>query len=243
MTTMDYNQITLDERIRLENMIQKNMQLGYDELIFESLEWLNTPAAKEYFFKRAGRLSAFFEESGINDEWERIVSNRATKGADIAAQVYEYTKKKNSVTDILEYTQTERNVLNNLCDSQYLLVRNSSEGLIQNIRTSMVQDYAAGTHPTETSLRQTLTEGINGWTPEQRAVVIARTETARIINDANLMQYMNDGVTMVEFLASGDACDECSSLEGRPVPIQEALDAPIVHPNCRCTWIPVIPNQ
>ena len=56
MITMDYNQITLDERIRLENMIQKNLQLGYDELIYESLEWLNTPAAQEYFFKRAGRL-------------------------------------------------------------------------------------------------------------------------------------------------------------------------------------------
>jgi len=105
----------------------------------------------------------------------------------------------------------------------------------------MVQDYAAGTHPTETSLRQTLTEGINGWTPQQRAVVIARTETARIINDANLMQYMKDGVTMVELLVSSD-CDECGSLAGRQVPIQEALDAPIVHPNCKCTWIPVIPD-
>ena len=243
MTTMDYNQITLDERIRLEQRIQKNINMTFDELLYETVLWMDKEAVREYFFKRAGRLSSFFEESGIQDEWEHIVSKHANEGADIAAQVYEYAKKKNSVTDILEYTQTERNVLNNLCDSQYLLVRNSSEGLIQNIRTSMVQDYAAGTHPTETSLRQTLTEGINGWTPEQRAVVIARTETARIINDANLMQYMNDGVTMVEFLSSGDACDECSSLEGRQVPIQEALDAPIVHPNCRCTWIPVIPNQ
>jgi SPP1 gp7 family putative phage head morphogenesis protein len=76
-----------------------------------------------------------------------------------------------------------------------------------------------------------------------RAEVLARTETMKAYNEGAITQYEKHGITEVEWLASyGDrTCDECAMLDGERFPIDRKPDCPL-HPNCRCTLLPVIPE-
>lgn len=74
-----------------------------------------------------------------------------------------------------------------------------------------------------------------------KSITIARTETLAAGNAAAKERYKGFGVEMVEWVASLDdsVCEECESEHGNVYPIDDAPDLP-VHPNCRCTLVPVI---
>jgi len=77
-----------------------------------------------------------------------------------------------------------------------------------------------------------------------RSLMVARTETIRMANQGALANYKENNVREVSFTAalSDRTCEECMSLDGKVFEISNIPpDALIpVHPNCRCTYIPVI---
>ena len=229
--------LTDHERRALELQIHKNILNGFDEILSATEEWLELESTKNYFFKQSGRLVEFMENSGIRDEWQNIINKRATKGADIIEEVYNYGRNK-GLKDIVEYTQTERRIVNNLADYNYELIKEVTEDHVRSIRGRLIDDFGLGVNPRNTNLKE-MTElpGIRGWSPEYRAELIARTETARATNIGTLQQYKADGAQFVELIVNTD-CDECGAHAGEKVPIDEALDEPIFHPNCKCTWKP-----
>lgn len=237
-----YRLLTAEERRRFESLIEANIVEGFAEAVDRTTEWLSTPAARDFFFERQGQINKFYRESGIEQEWQNIVTRRATRGADIAEQIYTYSRNMNS-EGVVEFNRRERAILNNICDNQYELVRNTTQYEVEGIRRSILQDVAEGRNPKQTHLREVQLQPINGQSPEQRAVTIARTETATISNLAALEQYQADGVEMVVLVGGGNvnSCDECSELAGEEIPIDEAMDMPVLHPNCACTWRAVVP--
>jgi len=82
-----------------------------------------------------------------------------------------------------------------------------------------------------------------------RAERIARTEVARSTTFATLESYrQSEIVEMKEWLTAADEKveEQCASLEGLTVPLDESFhgeDGPPLHPNCRCTVIPVIKSN
>lgn len=82
-----------------------------------------------------------------------------------------------------------------------------------------------------------------------RAERIARTEVARSTTFATLEAYrQSEIVEMKEWLTAADERveEDCASLEGLTVPLDETFrgeDGPPLHPNCRCTVIPVIKSS
>jgi len=74
-----------------------------------------------------------------------------------------------------------------------------------------------------------------------RAVTIARTETMYAVNQGTLIRYSQAGVRRVKVLVGIDerTCDDCRPLHGNEYEIGSEPALP-VHPNCRCTVIPVI---
>ena len=95
---------------------------------------------------------------------------------------------------------------------------------------------------------------------------IARTETLKASNDATVAAYKQTGfVTGKEWVVNPDACLQCEEFEGKTVPLDEAflavgqsytytdengeeqsitnnydtIEQPPLHPNCRCTIIPI----
>lgn len=228
--------LTDHERRLLALKVQRNILKGFDEMISATEEWLQLKSTEQYFFKQSGRLTEFMETSGIRNEWDKIIQARATKGADIIEEIYNYGRNKGLTEEIVEYTQAEHRIVNNLCDYNYELIKEVSEDQIRSIRTRLIDDFGNGVNPRNTNLKE-MTElpGINGWTPEYRAELIARTETSRATNIGTLQQYKAEGARFVELVVNTD-CDTCGEHAGERVPIDEALNEPIFHPNCKCTW-------
>ena len=73
-----------------------------------------------------------------------------------------------------------------------------------------------------------------------RAEMIARTETAQAVSEGTLEGYREAGVEHVRWEAAGDPCEICASYDGYEYTRLEAGGLIPQHPNCRCTWIPVV---
>jgi len=75
-----------------------------------------------------------------------------------------------------------------------------------------------------------------------RAEMIARTETSASLNNGALEAYGTADVGRVRLEAAADACEVCQDLDGNIYTLAEAegIIPDETHPNCRCTWIPVI---
>lgn len=78
-----------------------------------------------------------------------------------------------------------------------------------------------------------------------RSEMIARSETIRAANEGALLQYKENEVKFVKFIAvpgqpDGRTCEKCLQLNGQEIAIEKAQGLIPVHPNCRCTYSAVI---
>ena len=80
---------------------------------------------------------------------------------------------------------------------------------------------------------------------EERAELIARTETIKASVEGNMIAYRESGVVVgKEWILGAEACDVCvANAEAGVIPLDALFpngdDAPPAHPNCRCSVIPV----
>lgn len=76
-----------------------------------------------------------------------------------------------------------------------------------------------------------------------RAATMARTETITAFNQGAELRYAQAGVTTLEWLSAHDpprVCEECLALDGTTFRVKSNHPRPPLHPNCRCTVIPVM---
>lgn len=216
---------------------------AFDEVLVQTVTWLNEESTKEFLYGQHYRLSDFFEESGIRNKWDEIIRKRAKMGANLSEEIYEFARSIGRETDLIPYTPKEKVILNHLCDNNYELIKGVTEDQITGIRRQLIQDYAEGLHPSTTTIKKHLDEiklqPINGLSPEKRAEMIARTETRRAMNIGTLQTFKEQGVEFVQPLCSPDCCSECEAHSEEVYHIDDALDEPNFHPNCNCGWKPV----
>jgi SPP1 gp7 family putative phage head morphogenesis protein len=80
---------------------------------------------------------------------------------------------------------------------------------------------------------------------KRRAEMLARTEIIRAHHQAKVAEMKSwevEGVYVVAELATakdGRVCPDCAGLEGKQYSLEEAERLIPVHPNCRCTIVPV----
>ena len=70
-----------------------------------------------------------------------------------------------------------------------------------------------------------------------RAMMIARTETARALSAGTLDAYARAGIHKVQWVADPEACDICLDNNGNIYTIAEAEPLQPAHPNCECAWV------
>ena len=106
------------------------------------------------------------------------------------------------------------------------------------LRKALVEGFEAG------ESAQQLTKRIkkyyrNGY--EKRAAMVARTEVIAASNEGAIQGYEKAGLQKVDFYPSPDACEECGEIMlDNPFPLDQAHGLIPVHPNCRCTWLPLV---
>lgn len=77
---------------------------------------------------------------------------------------------------------------------------------------------------------------------KRRSVLIARTETISASAHGAIEGYKEAGLEKAEFMASLDdrTCDDCDSMDGEEFLLEDCVGIIPVHPDCRCTFLPVI---
>lgn len=78
----------------------------------------------------------------------------------------------------------------------------------------------------------------------KRPDVLARTETQKATSEGTITAYKDLGVQRVRWLTiMDDRTDaECIENNGKLMTLEEASGQIPIHPNCRCTWVPVGPT-
>ena len=76
---------------------------------------------------------------------------------------------------------------------------------------------------------------------------LVRTEASRVMNEATLNNYKENGIKKYEYMAYLDSktSKQCKSLDGKVFNIEDAkagVNLPPMHPNCRSTIIPFLEN-
>lgn len=117
-------------------------------------------------------------------------------------------------------------------------------GMSSKIGSALSQGIAEGRGPIEIAsrLNREVDIGLN------RARVLARTEIIRAHAEGTLNTYESMGIedveAEVEFSTAKDSrvCQRCRGLHGKVMSIADARGVIPVHPQCRCKWLPFIPD-
>lgn len=116
-----------------------------------------------------------------------------------------------------------------------------TEKLSNTVRECVIDSIVNGKTKQE-CIRSVLIRNKVAYNEAQRLI---QTETAYVINKANLDTYKEEGATHVEIMAELKArtCEDCTKRNGRRIPIDEAKigkNIPPFHPSCHCDILPVI---
>lgn len=121
-----------------------------------------------------------------------------------------------------------------------------SDFMASRMSSILSQGMVDGAHPRQ--IAKEMADTING-VGLARARTIARSETMFAHAESTLNSYQEAGIEGVEvlseFVTAGDnkVCPKCQDLDGEKFTIQEARGIIPVHPNCRCAWLPYIPED
>ncbi|WP_304093183.1 phage minor head protein [Methanobrevibacter ruminantium] len=235
-----------------------------NQQINEAIGWLDTEEAKDFFFGHAQEQKEIFEE--LESEWERILNEKYETIDDLLEEVYKYGKIKGyqKISETLKYTETDKLALTHVRNYNFNLIQKLDGELRQAIKNRIFQAVISGENP-RSFANKLVDLGLerlpnSTFTPQQRAVMIARTEVARAQNTGILQSYVNEGYTQVKILTAEDdnVCYLClknayefnedddvifaNRGEERIHNIKDLIDkknwVPL-HPNCRCTYLSI----
>jgi HK97 family phage portal protein len=138
-----------------------------------------------------------------------------------------------------------------------------NDRILEELQNTLAQGVTAGESLSKLKQRvASVYDKLNGYQAER----IARTETLKASNAATSWAYQQTGyVTGKQWSVNPDACPECAEFDGKTVPLDDSflamgdsytytdengdeqtvvntydtVEEPPLHPNCRCTIIPV----
>jgi HK97 family phage portal protein len=149
--------------------------------------------------------------------------------------------------------------LNFVREQEYRFANSVGKHSGQQIQTAIKNAIESGS--TLGELKSDLKNRFAGKMADNRAAMIARTETIRAANEGSRAAYKSAGVVKMRWLASSDPCPYCSGLNGKVVSVEDNflsqgdefqpkgatrplnmdygdIPSPPCHPGCRCTIVP-----
>lgn len=172
---------------------------------------------------------------------------RSAYGSGLRQAATELRKRGIDVTEAsLEATfnaGVHRDSLELLYTRNYQALQGITDDVSKEIGRELANGFAQGWNPRKTARK--LTDRVDS-IGKTRATTMARTETINAHAEAALNRYERQGVEQVngqaEWIATDDrrTCPICRNLDGNVYAIEEARGKIPQHPNCRCSWLPVV---
>lgn len=237
-----------------------------DSQIGESIAWLQSDAAEEYFFEQVSLQKEIFD--ALEDSWDDILENSYPSVDELLDNIYEVGKEKgySNIRESLRYTDADKEAIRIAKDYNFYLIRKLDNDLRETVKNKILKGIISGENPY--NLAKTLVDAgvqqLDGspFTARQRATMIAKTETSRMQNTGMLQSYVNEGYTQVKILTAEDkdVCTTCLEYafkfnKDEPrvyspellkrekvhdiVTLIKGGKFPPFHPLCRCTYLTV----
>lgn len=167
----------------------------------------------------------------IRDEFEGIFRKGGEAG-DALAQALLQSRQSNTVRT---FAQMPVVAIANIASQS--MERLSGHALVFREKATQIllQGLTQGWGPQK--IKQALQQQLN--LVAHRAETIQRTETLSALNAAAKERYQREGVSLVEFVPTGDdrTCPTCADRAGEIYELSKAPQPPI-HPRCRCVLVP-----
>ena len=235
-----------------------------DSQINESVAWLNSDEARDYFFQDAEVQKEIFD--ALEDAWDTIFDEEYGNVDDLLDRVYDEGKQKGyaNIKETLGYTNADWEAIRLAKDYNYDLIKNLTGDVQSSVKDKILQGIIMGENPynlSKTLVKAGVTPLPNSsFTARQRATMIAKTEVSRMQNTGMVQSYLNEGYTQVKILTAEDdhVCSTCLwyayhydaeehlTFESRGqervhdiVTLIKGGKFPPFHPLCRCTYLTV----
>ena len=195
--------------------------------------------------RRAAAGGAVTTNSKWQDTFVRSAYSKGLNHAEAALRGEGIPFDSQTVRDLFN-APLHRNALEALYTRQFDALQGITSEVSTQISEVLTEGLATGQGPLDMARDMRGRVEAIGMT---RSKLLARTETIRVHADSTLNRYQDAGVDRVtvfaEFTTAGDdrVCQTCQDLEtGEAIPLNEARGIIPVHPNCRCAWLPAIPD-
>lgn len=151
-----------------------------------------------------------------------------------------YTKTNDIIEPGKEYTIFNENIAKKIVDSNFKgatiseRIKGATSKTGQQIQSAIISTAIAGKDYRAVSKELAKRLSVS----RSAAETIVRTETMRVINEAQKQSYKDKGYQKIIWLAELDerTCTECKAIDGKEYDIDKAPS--ILHPRCRCTCYP-----
>lgn len=243
MDVCDFNKDLFDtstlssDEIRYFNSITR----GFDKQIQFFIDWLDSDEARRIFYENEQYNESTFTK--IEEEIKNIVGDTSLTADEIISRIYDSGLQAGAdeIRRTKYYNDATKYGLEFLQDYNHLLIDSVNTDLKKHIQAEIFTGIVAGEGMPEVANRilDATNHSLTGKTlsARQRAMMIARTETARAMTQGRLQSYANYGVHEVKILTAGDerVCAICREAAGKIFRIEKAGDLVPFHPLCRCS--------
>lgn len=189
----------------------------------------------------------FLEDVGAGDitpGWiQKFVRAAYSKGATTALSMMSKDDKELAVMSVqnLLATPFHRERVGQLFDRNFTELQGFSNSMATNLQRIVADGLIRGDNPRAIARELSARVAIE----RSRAEKIVRTEIIRTNAEAQLNTFERFGRQEVqleaEWITAEDdrVCPECEAMSGQVFSIDEARGLIPLHPNCRCSWIPL----
>ena len=237
------------DKALFDNSTLSNDEIKYFDSIIEGfnnqtqfyIDWLDSDEARRIFYENEEYNEHTFGK--IEEQIKEIANDTSLTADEIITRIYDSGLQAGAdeIKRTKYYNDATKYGLSFLQNYNFDLITNINTDLANHIRAEIFTGIAAGEGMPEVAQRilAATDNSLTGKTlsARQRAMMIARTETARAMTQGRLQSYANYGVREVKILTAGDenVCAICREAETKIFKIEEAGNLVPFHPLCRCS--------
>ncbi len=233
---------------RAMNKVLDDFEATYDKLIAAATEGRTPTPADLYKLDRYWKM-----QKHLKEELQKLGDKEVAFLSRQFELEWQYIYNSVSIPSEIAFSTVSNANANMMINTVWLAdgktfsqrVWDNVNKLTQTLNDNLIHCVVTGKKTTE--LRKLLVERFD--VSRHQANTLIRTEVAHIKTEAAKQRYMDYGITRYEYLADPDerTCEghskSCEALDGKIFKyseMQAGVNAPPMHPNCRCAIVPVI---
>ena len=243
MDICDFNKDLFDTSTLSAREIEyfKSIIQGFETQTQFYIDWLDSDEAHRIFYENEEYNEQTFPR--IEEQIREIIGDTSYKADKIINHIYDSGLQAGAdeIRRTKYYNDATRYGLEFLQAYNFELITNINTELANHIRAEIFLGITAGEDMPSVAKRilEATDNSLTGKTlsARQRAMMIARTETARAMTQGRLQSYANYGVNEVKILTAGDerVCPICREAETKVYLIEDSPSLVPFHPLCRCS--------